>query len=384
MYTRLINPTKSKSFFLFGPRQTGKSTFVRSLIESKDLYIDLLPQRTYLHYAKHPGLLREEILAHAQKNVRFRCIIDEIQKIPELLDEVHEMIENKGIQFVMTGSSARKLRRGGVNLLAGRAYTYRLFPLTFFELGTSFNLEQALIKGCLPPLWNDPNEDYREFLRAYAETYLKEEVAAEGLVRNIGPFAYFFDIAAANDGEMVNFTNIARECNVTAKTVQQYYQILEDTFIAIKVSGWHKSPRKKMITQPRYYFFDTGITNVLSHTLMGQLNPIVRGRRFEQFMIYQIYAIIHYKRLDYQLYYWRTNNGAEVDLLICQGHDIKYALEIKSSKTIVKEKLRGLKQFIAAHPDVSAYVVGIDQKKRLIDGHISLMNWQDFLEMLQE
>jgi len=379
MYTRHINPIKTKSFFLFGPRQTGKSTYVRSLITDKDLYIDLLPQRNFFNYAKNPGLLREEIHAHLQKYDHFVCVIDEIQKIPALLDEVHEIIESKGIQFILTGSSARKLRRGGVNLLAGRAYTYRLFPLTYLELGNVFHLESALIKGCLPVLWNDSNENIQEFLKSYTETYLKEEIAAEGLVRNIGPFSQFLDIAAANDGEIVNFSNIARECSVSVKTVQQYYQILEDTFIAIKIMGWHKSPRKRLVVNPRFYFFDPGVTNILAHTLMSELNTTIRGRRFEQFIITQIQAIISYQRLDYQLYYWRTNNGAEVDLLICRGSQIICALEIKSSRTIVKEKLSGLNSFMKAHPDVPVYVIGIHQKDRMIVERIRVMNWDSFL-----
>lgn len=379
MYTRQIKPIKSKSFFLFGPRQTGKSTYVKSLITDKDLYIDLLPQRNFLNYAKNPGLLREEIYAHLKQYDHFVCVIDEIQKIPALLDEVHEIIESEGIQFVLTGSSARKLRRGGVNLLAGRAYTYRLFPLTYQELGNDFELESALIKGCLPVLWNNSNESIQEFLKSYTETYLKEEIAAEGLVRNIGPFSQFLDIAAANDGEIVNFSNIARECSLSVKTVQQYYQILEDTFIAVKIMGWSKSPRKRLVLNPRFYFFDTGVSNALTHTLMSELNTIIRGRRFEQFIITQIQAMISYKRLDYQLYYWRTNNGAEVDLLICKGTRILYALEIKSSRTIVKEKLSGLKSFLNAHPDIPAYVVGIHQKNRIIDDKINVMNWDSFL-----
>jgi predicted AAA+ superfamily ATPase len=231
MYKRTLSPNKEKSWFLFGPRQTGKSTFVKKLLRKKDLYIDLLPQKNFLNYAKNPGRLREEVLAHHQRFGRFVCVIDEIQKIPSLLDEVHELIESCNIRFILTGSSARKLRRGGANLLAGRAYTYRFFTLTFQELGQDFQLDRALRVGCLPVLWGASNDDEQEFLRSYTETYLKEEIAAEGLVRNIGPFSYFLDIVAANDGETVNFSNVARECGVTVKTVQQYYQILEDTFL---------------------------------------------------------------------------------------------------------------------------------------------------------
>ncbi len=385
MVNREINPIKSKSYFLFGPRQTGKSTFVKSLLTDNDLYIDLLPQRDFLNYAKNPGSVREEILAHLKRHDDPLCVIDEIQKIPALLDEVHELIESKGVRFILTGSSARKLRREGVNLLAGRAYTYRLFPLTFTELGSRFDLERALRTGTLPVLWRFDREDTFEFLRSYTETYLKEEVAAEGLVRNIGPFAQFLDIAAANDGETVNYNNVARECSVSVKTVQQYFQILEDTFLAFKIPAWTRNARKRLVSHPRYYFFDTGVTNALAHTLTTQLNPNVFGRRFEQFVICQLMAFVEYKRLDFQLFYWRTRHGAEVDVLICQGSRIICALEIKSSQNISVERLGGLRRFIEDNPGVPAYVLGNGQKRRLLKDNILLMNWDDFiLEGLDE
>ncbi len=383
MFNRVLSPDKFKSYFLFGPRQTGKSTFVKSLITGKDLYIDLLPQRNFLNYAKNPGRVREEILAHLKRNDNPLCIIDEIQKIPALLDEVHELIESKGIRFILTGSSARKLRRGGANLLAGRAYTYYLFPLTFTEIGDRFDLDKALSIGTLPVLWGSRKEDPYEFLRSYTETYLKEEVAAEGLVRNIGPFAQFLDIAAANDGETVNFNNIARECAVSVKTVQQYYQILEDTFLAFRLPAWTKSERRRLVSHPRYYFFDTGVTNSLAHTLTDQLNPKIFGRRFEQFVISQLVAFIHYNRLDCQLYYWRTNHGAEVDVLLCTGNRMICALEIKSSQNIARERLKGLKSFMEDNPGVPAYVLGYRQNIRQLQNDITVINWDAFiLELL--
>ncbi len=379
MYKRIIGPPKAKSWFLFGPRQTGKSTFVKTLLKPGDLYIDLLPQRNFLNYAKNPGRIREEILAHRAQHKNPLCVIDEIQKIPALLDEVHELIESLGIRFILTGSSARKLRRGGANLLAGRAYTYQLYPLVFEELGKNFDLETALIKGCLPVLWKEDTEDHREFLRSYVETYLKEEIAAEGLVRNIGPFSQFLDIAAANDGETVNFSNIARECSVSVKTVQQYFQILEDTFLAHRIPAWQRSPRKRLVSHPRYYFFDPGVTNALAHTLEEQLNPQIRGRRFEQFVICQLKAYLHYGKQDSQLYYWRTHHGAEVDLLVCRGNRILCAIEIKSTRNISKENLEGIRRFLDDHPNVPVFVLGHNQTRRLLDRDITVMNWNDFI-----
>ena len=379
MINREINIEKSKSCFIFGPRQTGKSTFVKSLLTPNDLYIDLLPQGSFLNYAKNPGRMREEVLTHLKNRDKILCIIDEIQKIPDLLDEVHELIESKGVRFILTGSSARKLRRGGANLLAGRAYTYHLFPLTFSELGDHFDLHRALTIGSLPVLWDNPEEDAKEFLKSYTETYLKEEISSEGLVRNIGPFAQFLDIAAANDGETVNYNNISRECFVSIKTVQQYYNILEDTFLAFKLPAWTKSERKRLVTHPRYYFFDTGVTNSLAHTLSDKLNQRILGRRFEQFVICQLMAFIHYNRLDYQLYYWRTNHGAEADVLLCRGNKIIHALEIKSSRNIVKETLTGLTGFINDNPDVPVYVLGIQQNRRQIENRITIMSWNEFI-----
>ena len=380
MYSRIIKTTKTKSWFLFGPRQTGKSTFVRALLTKKDLYIDLLPQRVFLDYAKQPGRLREVILAHAKMHEKFVCAIDEIQKIPSLLDEVHALIESHKMRFILTGSSARKLRRGAANLLAGRAYTYHLFPLIFQELNEDFVLDRALTFGTLPALWQPDQEDAREFLRSYTETYLREEIAAEGLVRNIGPFSQFLDVAAANDGETVNYSNIARECSVSVKTVQQYYNILEDTFLTVRLSAWQRSERKRLVTHPRYYFFDPGITNILSHSLTEPLSSQVKGRRFEQFIVTQLMALIHYNRLDLQLFYWRTNHGAEVDLLIVRGTKILAALEIKSSPVIVREKIEGLKSFLQEHPRVPKFVLGINQTERVLDGEITVMNWDRFLQ----
>ncbi len=379
IFTRAIRPPPSKSWLLFGPRQTGKSTLVRSLVGPDDLYIDLLPQRSFLNYAKNPGRLREEVSAHHARHGDFTCVIDEVQKIPALLDEVHELIESTGITFILTGSSARKLRRGGSNLLAGRAYTYRLFPLTVAEIGDAFDLERALRVGCLPPLWNGKEPDWREFLRAYTEVYLREEVAAEGLVRSIGPFGHFLDIAAASDGEIVNFTNIARECAVSVKTAQQYYQILEETFLAIRLPAWRRSPRKRLVSHPRYYLFDPGVTNALAHTLGPELNPRIRGRRFEQFVIGQIAAAIHYQRLDAQLHYWRTHHGAEVDLLLSRGSEVLCAVEIKSSRNIVKEGLDGVASFRSDYPDTPIFVLGDRQRRRRIAEKTTVLSWDAFL-----
>jgi len=295
---------------------------------------------------------------------------------------VHELIESRRIRFILTGSSARKLRRGKANLLAGRAYTYRLFSLTRAELGADFNLERALLVGCLPALWESEDEDPREFLMSYTETYLREEIAQEGLTRNIAPFSRFLDIAAATDGETVNFSNVARECGVSVKTAQQYYEILEDTFLSFRLPPWRKSARKRLVAHPRFYLFDTGVTNSLAHTLGRKLNPAVRGRRFEQLVITQIKAAIEYRRLDHQLFYWRTNTGAEVDLLICRGQSILAAIEIKSSRQLGKEPLTGLRSFRSDNPHVPAFVLGAGVRERVLGDKATAMSWDRFIEQV--
>lgn len=238
-----------------------------TILGLEDPYINLLPQKDFLNYLWDSGLFRQELLAHKQKHKNFTCVVDEIQKIPGLLDEVHDLIESEGIRFILTGSSARKLKRGAANLLAGRANTYYLHPCVVTELGKNFNLEKALRKGCLPYLWshNLTESEKNEFLKSYTDTYLREEIQAEGVVRSIGPFPRFIDVAANNDGEIVNFSNVARKCAVSIKTVQEYYQILGDTFIAWRLDPWVKSIRKRLVAHPKYYLFDTGVTNAICH-----------------------------------------------------------------------------------------------------------------------
>ena len=381
MITRILNPSQTRSFFLFGPRQTGKSTFVKRLLTPDDLYINLLLQRTYLSYTRSPDIFRQELLAHLQHTPKFTCIVDEVQKIPRLLDEVHDFIETYNIRFILTGSSARKLKRGGANLLAGRANTYSLHPLLVEELQQDFQLERALQRGLLPYLWSSAlsKTDEEEFLRAYTETYLKEEIQAEGVIRNITPFVHFLEIAANNDGEIVNFSNVARECGVSVKTAQEYYQILGDTFIAYRLEPWMKSIRKRLVAHPRYYFFDMGITNALCYHY-GLLNPEIRGRRFEQFIILQLIALNAYYRLGWQFFFWRTQTGIEIDLIIAREHKPIAAIEIKSLDVISGKNLYGLKSFKQEYPDISCFVVCTTERPRQEESGIRILPWQDFFK----
>lgn len=381
MLQRLIKPDFNHSFFLFGPRQTGKTTLVRSWLAAEDFYVNLLPQRTFLGYGKEPGRFRAEVLAHVRRHPGARIFVDEVQKLPGLLDEVHDLIEEHRLRFVLTGSSARKLRRTGANLLAGRAYTYHLHPLTARELGDNFDLDRSLRVGCLPALWN-PDEalDPPEFLGAYADTYLREEIAAEGVVRDLAPFARFLDVAAANDGEIVNYSNFARECGVSVKTVQAYFQILEDTFLAFRVDPWTHSVRRRLVAHPRYYLFDPGVTSTLAHTLGDPLPSAVRGRRFEQLVLVQILAAIEYARLDIGVHFWRTSTGREVDLVLARGMRVVAGIEIRSVDRLDSGALVGLRALREDHPDAAVGVVGpFERRRELADGTVA-WPWREFLD----
>lgn len=379
MITRELTTHKSKSFFLFGPRQTGKTTLIKDRLRPTDLYINLLPHRAGLEYAKEPGRFRDEVIAHLRTHKNPTIVVDEVQKVPGILDDVHSLIEEYKLQIILTGSSARKLRRGAGNLLAGRAYTYHLYTLTEKELGAEFDLERALRIGCLPVLWDkNADEDPQQFLQAYNDTYLREEIANEGLVRDLVPFARFLDIAAANDGEIVNSSAMARDCGVSVKTIQSYYQILEDTFLAFRIDPWTRSVRKRLVAHPRYYFFDTGVTNALAQTLGPNLARMVRGRRFEQLVVTQAIARVAYDQLDLSFHFWRTNTGQEVDLVVSRGQKPLAGIEIKSTTNFHPGDLNGLKAFLSDHAKAAGFVIGPFQLRRELEGGIQVVPWREF------
>lgn len=379
MIRRILSIDNKKSFFLFGPRQTGKSTFVNTILEESDLYINLLPQRNFLDYSKNPDRFRQEVLTHLKKNPGSSVVIDEVQKIPALLDEVHDLIETEKIRFILTGSSARKLKRGAANLLAGRAYTYFMFPLTFLELKDIFDLEKVLKMGSLPALWfNDENP--QKFLESYVNTYIREEIQAEGIVRAIAPFSKFLDIAAALDTEIVSISSIARECHVSSKTVTQYYTILEDTFLASRVEPWTKSVRKRLVSHPKYYFFDCGPISGLTHSsLDGPLDFLLFGKRFEQFIFNQMRALNSYWNLGFRFYFWRTNTGTEVDFILVKNSKILAAIEVKSSQNIHSTDTRGLMSFQSENSKVPCFIVSREESNREIAPGIKNIFWEEFL-----
>ncbi|OGL79487.1 AAA family ATPase [Candidatus Uhrbacteria bacterium RIFCSPHIGHO2_12_FULL_54_23] len=358
----------SESCFLWGPRQCGKSTLLKQKFPHSPYY-DLLLSNEFERLNRRPSLLREELIA---QRPTAPVIIDEVQKIPHLLDEIQWLMVNKKIQFVLCGSSARKLKRGGGNLLGGRALRYELFPLVSAEI-PGFDLTRALNHGCLPRHYVSRTPELLG--RSYVGDYLKEEIAAEALTRNVPAFARFLEAAAFSNGEIMNFTNIARECGVSGPTVREYFQILEDTLIARFVSAFQKKPKRRVIRSPKFYLFDVGIANVLLKR--GAIKPgsEIFGRAFEHFILQEIIAHRHYASLEYPVSYWRTASGLEVDFIL---GDREIALEIKGTQEVQPHHLRGLKAFQEEYQPKHAIAVSLDAKPRETGG-ISIMPWKEFL-----
>ena len=381
MISRICNLPSNRSFFLFGPRQTGKSTLVNALFTSEVWKINLLMTDQFLKYSKHPDILRLEAVEKIERQGIRRIFIDEIQRVPELLNEVHFLIEKTGCQFLMTGSSARKLRKGGINLLAGRAVQRRLFPFVYQEIADTFSLDEVLRFGSLPAVYDRSPEEKFDILNSYTGTYLREEIHAEGLVRNLGGFSRLLDLAASQCGELISFTSIGRDCHVATRTVQAYYEILEDTLISIRLQPWRKSLRKRMVSHAKFYLFDLGITNSLIRQLTAPLDPVRRGRLFEQFIILETYRLLHYCQSEAGIYFWRTNHGAEVDLVIEKYGKIVGAFEIKSKSHIAGAHLSGLRSFRSEYPDVPLHVIALVENAYRIED-ILVVPWKTYLQEL--
>ena len=381
MINRILPLPKNHSFFLFGPRQTGKSTLLKSLLKSETtLFYDLLKTEEYLRLSANPTLFREEILSRDQKITH--VVVDEIQRIPDLLNEVHWILEGTNPPyFCLSGSSARKLKRSHANLLAGRAWTYHLFPLTSQELGERFSLERALNLGTLPSVYLDPDiESARRTLKSYVETYLKEEVQAEAIVRNVGSFLRFLSLAGDENGNVINYSNISRETGTTYKTVKEYFQILEDTLIGFFLLPYSKSTRKRLVQHPKFYFFDPGVHRALTQkiTVPLQRKTTEYGRSFEHFLITEIIRLARYKELDYEFSFYQSSNEAEVDLIIETPQGLTYAIEMKSLENPDSSSLRGLKSFRQICQKATLYCACLAPRKRTI-GDISILPWQEVL-----
>ena len=382
MYQRLLSLPARQSCLLLGPRQTGKSTLLGAHLPPGSWSVDLLDQATHLRYLREPAQFRREAQARIDAGVR-TILVDEIQKQPALLDEVHSLIETRKVRFLLSGSSARKLKRGGANLLAGRAVVRRLHPLTKAEAGDAFDLDRFLRFGSLPAVVGAKDGEARDLLETYADTYLREEIQAEALVRNLGGFARFLDVAAAQCGDLLNMSAVARDAALAQRTVQEYFQILEDTLLGFRLEAWTRSPRGRLVAHPRFYFFDTGVTNALNRRLTGPIDPSARGRLFEQWVVLECLRRIDYARSEARPFFWRTNNGAEVDLLIEKHGRLRAAIEIKSRKTIVGADLSGLRSFGDAHPSVPRIVAALVPEPFRI-GDVEVLPVLRFLARLEE
>ncbi len=367
----LPNLLSRKSFFLFGPRATGKSTLIKLQLPASGTIIDLLDLRLYLRLLSSPSDLESIIYADNKNGI---VVIDEIQRVPELLNEVHRLIEKKKLTFLLTGSSARKLRRGKVNLLAGRAWEARLFPLTWKEI-PDFNLERYLRYGGLPPVYLSKYPD--EELDAYVNTYLKEEIMAEGLIRKLPPFSRFLRSAALVNGEMVNFSNLANDCQVPPSTVTEYMGLLEDTLVGFLLPAWKESRKRKAISAGKFYFFDPGITHMLAGTQTLDRNSHLYGKSFEQFIGMEIRAYLSYKRKKLQFSYWRSTHGYEVDFLI--GRET--AVEVKASQKISRRDFKGLKA-LEEEKIFNNYVLVSQDPINTRDNNFQALYWEHFLDNL--
>lgn len=368
-----IEDAKNDSVFLFGARQTGKTTLLLQLFPKNKFY-DLLENDTFERFRRNPSMLRQELETIDDGSL---VIIDEIQLIPELLNEVHWLIVRKNLRFILSGSSARKLKRRGVNTLGGRALLNVLYPLVSAEI-PDFDLIRAINHGMIPTHYLTDDKNVQKKLQAYVSVYLKEEVKAEALVRNLATFNRFLEVAALTNGEMVNYNNIAQDCGIDAKTVKEYFSILEETLIGFKVPAFEKTIKRRLTQAPRFYYFDVALPNYL----LGRKNLMPGsddfGHSFEHFMIQEIRAYLGYNNFENALTYWHTYTGYEVDAVLCGG---KVAIEFKSSKEVQSKHLKGLKAFKEEHPDTRLIIVSMDIAPRIFNG-VEVMPATHFLRTL--
>jgi uncharacterized protein len=364
MYQRLLErPLKNdQSFFLFGPRGTGKTSWAREK-NPEGLYIDLLGTEAFVELLAHPEKLEQMI----PPGFKDWIIIDEVQKIPQLLNEVHRLIEGKKYKFILTGSSARSLKRKGVNLLAGRALSFKMFPLTAVELKQDFQLKNSLHFGHLPYVYSKNNEQaIRDYLEAYTQTYLREEVMQEGLTRNVAAFSRFLEIASFSQGEVLNMSEIARETSINRKVIEDYFQILEDLLLAQRIPIFTKRAKRKLISHSKFYFFDTGVYQTIRPQGPYDLKEESEGAGFETLAYQELQAINSYFNFQYQLYFWRTVDKVEVDFVLYGPKGI-IGIEIKRTDRIDSNDLRGLRLFGEDYPEARRFIFYGGKKREYID-----------------
>ena len=374
-FIRLFSIPK-ESFFLLGPRGTGKTTFLRQRLPIAQ-YLDFLDPETFRQYKSRPEILRELVDGNPITKI---FVLDEIQKIPEVLSVIHSLIEEKkGIQFILTGSSARKLKQSGVDLLAGRALYFKMHPFTASELGDAFNLEKALEIGLLPLVYF--KDDPKEVLRSYLGLYIKEEILAEGLVRNIGSFSRFLEAASFSHGSILNTSNIARECGVERKTVEGYLSVLEDLLLSLTLPVFSKKAKRELVAHRKFYFFDAGVFSQIRPKGPLDSPQDMYGPLLEGLVAQHLRAYIDSVKKDCSLSYWRTRSGVEVDFVL-YGENTFKAIEVKNSAKINDADLRGLKSFQEDYPMCETIFL-YRGKERLKKGEILCMPVEEFLRELK-
>jgi len=377
MYKRIQLLDVNNSFFLFGPRGSGKSTLLQSKFQNANAYwIDFLDAKTESEYSKNPGLLLERWQRLSPKPDW--VVIDEVQKVPAILDTVHLGIERYNIRFALTGSSARKLMRGAANMLAGRAFVFHLHPLTHIEIGAGFDLHEALAWGTLPGVFKHTRiTDKKRFLQAYAHTYLKEEIQLEQIVRNMTPFRRFIEIAAQCSGDIVNFSKIGREAGVDYKSVERYYEVLKDTLAAFYLEPYHHSVRKQQTQKPKIYIFDTGVLRALQNNLDIPIteSTYTYGKLFENFVVSECFRINDYLEKNYRFYYLRSKDGAEIDLIVDRPGKTPVLVEIKSKEKIFQEDLSALKNYRKDFPGSPCFILSKEKTERIVEDVI-IFPWQ--------
>lgn len=372
MYSRIIQ-SPNNSFFLFGPRGTGKTTWLRTHFKNA-VYIDLLEAELYNQLLANPQRL-EQLIDPAAKWV----IIDEVQRVPMLLHEVHRLIELKKIKFVLTGSNSRKLKNKDTNLLAGRAFTYKMYPLTAKELQKDFNLRHALQFGHLPATFD--SSDPKKYLESYVSTYLREEIQQEGITRNISAFSRFLEAASFSQAHVLNISEVARECSVNRKVAEAYFTILEDLLLAERIPIFTKKSKRRIIAHPKFFFFDVGVYRTIRPIGPLDTTELIDGAALETLVYQEIKAMNEYLGKKYSIYYWRTVQQQEIDFVL-YGENGFLAIEIKRSRTVQPSHLRGLKAFMQDYPGATPYLLYGGNRAMNIDGitAIPLVNFLTSVE----
>jgi len=370
---------------VFGPRGTGKTTFIKEQFlsdkqkKNPQKYfwsIDLLDSDEEEKFSKDPKRIEKEYLAKPDKPEWI--FVDEVQKVPKLLDHIQRMIENQKQKFILSGSSSRKLKTTGANLLAGRAFVYRLFPFTRNELVSDWNTHKALNWGTLPKVWSFAlDAERKKFLKAYLQTYIKEEIRLEQVIRNLAPFREFLEIAAQTNGQPLNYHKLAKEIGISDKTVKTYYQILEDTFLGFHLTSFHRSIRKAQLESPKFYFFDTGVKRMIENSIDS---PLVSGtssfgETFEHLVIAEATRLNAYSEKDFRLSFFRSKEGQEIDLIVSLNRNTEILVEIKSSTYVDEQAAKKLSRLSKEFNAKGCYLLSLDPNPQKIE-NVKCLPWE--------